>query len=151
MSDNEQNSPQESKTNPELEKLRSQVSDKGYDPNELAVFFLGGSEMVIGEVKDIYEGALVGSTVGIRNPKRYMRLQQVSGQGIAITLFVGDLDCVDEGTMWVNVPAAYWVRETSERAQIETLKLIMQYFNQRALSRAAEAGIELPTISRIKR
>ncbi len=132
----------------DVQEMMERIKDKGYDPSRLAVFFLDGKEMLIGEVdREVRQGAyedLLSETIWVRNPKRYMRIQQVTQAGVAITTFIGDLDAVDSGTIQVRAVAAYWLKDIGEESQRNTLKILLQYFEQKAQSRAAEAGLVFP-------
>lgn len=149
MNDDSNNSHSEMKI--ELEKVQKEIRDKGYDPDRLAVFFLDGKEMIIGEVTPtVYndnDSDLVGKSREVKNPKRYMRLQQLSQHGIAINTFIGDLDAVENGIIQIIAHAAYWLADIDEKSQIDTLKLLLNYFQQKVKNKAMEAGLTLPNTS----
>lgn len=150
MSDNSQSS-QDGKKH-ELEKIHDQLRDKGYKKlNMLAVFIIGNGDMILGEVVGTNHPTindfdnLVGRPIEVLNPKRYMRIQGMNAQtgAFSLNLFMLDFDCFEEGIMQVQAPAAYWLTATSIETQIETLKLLLKYFEARMINRARSAGLTI--------
>lgn len=127
----------------ELDKVHKFVRDNGINPDELAVFILGPNEMIIGEVNG--RASLLEPGIAVKNPKRYLRLQQATSQGLSIQLVLCDLDALTgDGQMYVRANAAYWLKEQSLEGQIGTLSLYIQYFKLKAANKAAEAGLIVP-------
>jgi hypothetical protein len=136
----------------DFEHLKEELK-KFYDTERLAVFMIGG-EQIIGEVVGIgsdnpSQNMIVGVPVQIRNPKRYMRLQKVNQQGtaVAVDFFVGALDGVehDGSVMQILAMAAYWIHELALPSQITFLKILDGFFKQKMIAKAMGAGLALPS------
>lgn len=133
----------------ELEKARTFAIENGIDPDKVAVFVLGPNEMVIGETDS---DQLLHADVTVKNPKRYLRLQSVSDQGLQINLILLDFDALKgDCRMHVKALAAYWVKDQSMEGQISTLSLFISYFKTRAQNRATEAGLIVPSSGILQR
>lgn len=163
MSNDSGNSPNgtTSKTTNELEQLRKEIGDKGYDLDHLAVVMVAAGEQLIGEVvghldagsstisKDPDPKLLVGVPVQLKNPKRFMRMQKVASDGsrISIDIFVGNLDAIEQDGSLVQAfsVAGYWLKDLGPESQLETLKVLAQYFINRTMSKAMGAGLSLPS------
>lgn len=150
LKDSIQDSRKEQQTKIELDKAYAFVKENGIVPENLAVFIMGPNEMIIGET--FSPELLPEYAVQVKNPKRYLRLQQAVNGALTINLVLLDFDALNgEGLMHVRASAAYWLNEQSLDGQISTLSLYIQYFKLRAANKAAEAGIIVPPSGILKR
>lgn len=163
MSSDSNNSPDavKSKMTTDLEQLKSELGEKAaFD--RLVVLMIGGGEQLVGEfdssfqpVVDPYSKTvddpirIVGTSIQIKNPKRYMRLQKVAANGSAVSVdyFIGALDGIDEdgSVMQVEATAGYWVKHLGVPSQISFLKILNGYFKHRMMNKAMASGLALPS------
>lgn len=125
-----------------IQDLKAELKEKyAIDVDKLIVAFLGGFDMVIGEfVPGCPEG------FALKNPKRLARFVHQSSQGIQVSMVINDLDLMGEtGGISFNHPIAnYSVDTQSDETKLNVYSLYKAYFEQKALQKAAAAGIVMP-------
>ena len=155
MSNDSQNSQDEM-----TQRLKTEVEKQKEELNKHKVVFPNliiaavGAEQFIGEIHHFLDSSmhaanergeteqLVGTPIEIRNPKRFIRLQQMRPDGnVSVATFVADLDAIDGGIIQVLPTMAYWVDKQSLVSQIEILKLLNKYFQSKM---ASSIGLTLP-------
>jgi hypothetical protein len=149
MTENSKRSPYAERTkttNSALLQVQASLREKGIKIDDLAVVNSGG-DILLGETNS---EDLLG-TILLKNPKRIMVLKQMGPGGLSINYMVGDLDFMSSGVVQVNPNYGYWLNDMDEEGQIEMLRLLLQFFDRRAQSRAVEAGLVLPGKEIVKR
>lgn len=138
--------PRELKLRNELATIHKDLHEKGLEAEDLAVFIIGSGEMIIGEcVKPGDGGSIADRIMSVKNPKRYLRIQVMKPDSMSVNQIIFDLDALEYGgKIDVKAPAAYWVRDQSVEGQITICAILMGYFQQKVMSRAAAAGIIAP-------
>jgi len=123
------------------------LRDKGVKVEDLAVIGLSSTEQLIGELitsqSEGEEKTLTGP-LKLRNPKRFLRMQQMTEQGLAIQFMIGDLDMMDSGTVQVRGTFGYMLEDMGVEGQTSMLKLYLDMIQRKHMNRAREAGLHLP-------
>ncbi len=112
------------------------------DPEKLAVFFIATGEQIMGESET--DDPKPGELVKVTNPKRILRLQQVQGGGVSISLMVGDLDLLEAGVVSLIPTLVYRVKDQNVDSQLSIYGLYEEYLERKLSNRAVESGIVLP-------
>lgn len=126
-----------------LDEIKTELRKYVDNLERLTVLYLGGSEQILGIVKDPIQDS--NAWVEVYNPVRIVRMvRQVDG-GMVITYLVSPFDMLD-GPGWANVkPNVYWgVAGQSERVQIGVLGMYLEFLEKERLKSAKEAGLILP-------
>lgn len=124
-----------------LEKVVAELEEKNVNPDGLCILFIGTGEQVIGWC----EGTPIpGQPVDVLNPKRILRLQQVQGSGISISLMVGDLDLIEGGKVSLVPQLVAKVRDQNQVSQLSIYELYKEFLDRKVANRAVEAGLVIP-------
>jgi hypothetical protein len=137
-----------SKETEALEQVHKMLGDK-VDIKTLAVLGLGPAEQIIGEIIGEPSSLVIGS-VKVKDPKRYLRIQQMTQEGLSISFMIGDLDMMDSGTVEARPNWGYYVKDMGTRGQTDLLRLYVDFLERRSVNRAKEAGLHLPTRGLLK-
>lgn len=127
-----------------LKELKTYLSEKGVDLTQM-MFVSSGSEQILG----IYGGESAGKLT-ILNPLRLFRIQRL-GQGgtMDINFMVGDYDMMTEDAHVTIVPQVFFRLDAQPvETQLGYGALIANFIDNKAKSRAAEAGIVMPQLVR---
>jgi hypothetical protein len=135
-----------------LSDLREEVFKYGkYPTTEALLVAMAGSEILIGSVdvqsSEYVSFAPVGRPTMLRNPKRIVRLSAMGPGGLQIQYVIGDLDLINEGIVWVQPHAAYYLQDLDEDSQINYLKLILDFFRRKAI---ADSGLVIPDTKTVR-
>jgi hypothetical protein len=134
------------KTEKEVALLQT-LEDAGVETQALAVFITGAGEQLIGECLEGYvlkNKSLVGVPYTVKNPKRFIRIQNVSREGMSIQFMIGDLDMIEEGEVEVIANIAYWLEKQGDTTREEMLALYVQFLERKIRNKAVAAGLVLP-------
>lgn len=156
MTTNSQSSQNEEKKSPAteaLDQLKKQLREKRIKVEDLVVVSINAGETIIGELitsQSQGEEKTLTGPLKVRNPKRIIRLQQMSQQGLSIQFMVGDLDMLESGTIQVRSNLGYLIEDISVESQTALLHLYRDFLDRKAENRAREAGLHLPTKGLLK-
>jgi hypothetical protein len=125
-----------------LKTMENDLTAEGVDPTLLAVCISAG-EMLYGEATET--GHEFGPLrVIMKNPRRFLRLQNLTDKGMQIRFLLVDLDHMSEGSIETYPTTFYWVRNLGEEARERMYGLMLQYIADMKTTRAARAGLHLP-------
>lgn len=127
-----------------LTELKKFLSEKGIDLTQM-MFVSSGSEQMLG----IYGGESAGKLT-LLNPLRLFRIQRISQAGsMDINFMVGDYDLMTEESLLTVVPQVFFRLDAQPvETQLAYGGLIANFLDNKAKSRAAEAGIVMPQLVR---
>jgi hypothetical protein len=113
----------------------------------LYVMTMATGEQLIGEVhpfnpKDDVEP---GKVMVVTNPKRIIRMTSQRSGGLEINIFVGEMDLLDAGFIYVIPQMMYQIILQPEGAQLAILGLYKEFLDRKVINRAEEAGLVVPT------
>lgn len=133
-----------SKSVSKIEELREKIEKSGVrNVDHLAVFVLGANEQVMGEVWDASIGLVNGCR--LMNPKRLIRIQQMTSIGMSISFMLGDFDLIEAGEMTIlDASCGYWICDQSDASQEALLGLYSDYLNRKSVNQARAAGLQVP-------
>lgn len=122
------------------EEMAKELAEKGVDVEKLIVLY-AGTEQVLGESQGMEDDG----EVGVLNPKRVLRLQQVVEGGVVISLMIGDLDFVHgKGPVFLRPYMFYNVSHQDEETKAGVYGSYLDYFKRKTLNKAEDAGLVLP-------
>lgn len=125
----------------ELTRVIAELEEKGVVATGLHILFISTGEQLIGWCETTPRP---GEVADVLNPKRIIRLQQVQGGGISISLMIGDLDLLEGGKVSVIPQLVCRVIEQSPESQLSVFGLYLEFLARKVANRAVEAGLVLP-------
>lgn len=123
--------------------MKAQLRESKYDFEKIAVFMITAGDQILGQVEGD-DPSLVGRSVTISSPKRFIRLQKATQTGLEMNFLVTDLDMIDDGTVQVHALVAYRLKDLNEESQGRYLGFLLDHLSQREQERRARSGIILP-------
>lgn len=135
-----------------LNELQRELTDKGVNIPRLCVAILGGNDQVFGEIVNDEGKVNPNEWVYIKDPKRFLRLQQMTQQGIVTNFIIGDMDMVESGKARFLPTGFYFISDLGEESQLAMLSLYMNFIDRKREATAREAGLVIPdrNVSRLK-
>lgn len=112
-----------------LAELKSALKEKKVSVEELYVFYLGNLEQIIGKSFEPAPGAICT----VEDPKRVIRITQVQGNGLSISMMVGDLDLLEAGKVKLIPQIVYKVTEQSDESQLAILTMYSEYLGKKSV------------------
>lgn len=125
-----------------LPALKAELSKRDVPWNQLAVLILTAGEQVIGVVSD--STVLVGQLVHVSSPRRFIRLQKATPEGLTIDFMIADLDMIEDGKIQVSAIAGYYLHDLSEESQGRYFATLLDHIDMKEQARIKQSGIIMP-------
>lgn len=116
-----------------LLEIDSEMKKFGVNPELLAVLGVNGSEQFIGEIQG-KPPEIVNKRICLKNPKRFMRVQQMTPQGLAVQFLIGDLDMVESGLIQVFASYGYYLTSLCDQSRGAMLELFLDFLRRKRSS-----------------
>lgn len=124
-----------------LQQMKDKVTDEGHVNVDALMVVMMGQEQVLGEcIGTTIEGQL---EITLKNPKRFLRLQQVQPGNFRIDFLIIDLDHMSSGKATFFPSGFYYLKDMDTLSQLRMLLLYATYLENKKVARAAQAGIKL--------
>jgi hypothetical protein len=131
-----------------IEDLKTALKSEGIENPDNICVVLMTTDSIIGETvrdEEAYESFLTEG-VSIRDPKRLVRIQRLTPEGLNVESAIIDFDMmVDGGSVLIRGQGVYFLTDLGPEGQVTLLKMLLGYFNTARKRRAAAVGIELDT------
>lgn len=126
----------------ELEEVKKSLTEKKIPVGSLTMLMTANGEQILGEVEG--SDPRPGEVLVVKNPKRVIRLQQMTQSGVSISFLVGDLDLLSEGSIKVIAISVYRVMDQSDDSAERILSVYNDYLSRKVAIKAEEAGLVVP-------
>lgn len=127
--------------NPEIE-YEKKLEAAGISTKDLCVLH-AGVDVIVGEVPDL-KGQIVGRTLVVKNPRRFLTLRQQTPRGLSVNSMIGPLETIEGGFIEIIPHMGFKVEEASSETKELLYGLYCDFLGILAQNRAAEAGIVIP-------
>lgn len=126
----------------EMKMFEEKLARAGIETKDLCVLH-AGTDVVVGEVPDL-RGQLVGRTLVVKNPRRFLTIRQQTPRGLSVNSMIGPLETIEGGSVEIIPHMGFKVEEASEETRTLIYGLYCDFLGILAQNRAEEAGIIVP-------
>ncbi len=132
--------------------IEGELRNKGWNVEKYVSFMITSGEQVVGELS-VFDQAFVkfdelldGRAVKIIGPKRFVRLQQMSPQGISVLMLIGEWDVVDpkEGHLWIKPITGFRWADQDLATYEELISMVEEFVKRSSMAKAMAAGLVMP-------
>jgi hypothetical protein len=127
--------------------LKTALTKEGVAHPDAICVAMMTTDAIIGESASAMEHHEAFDDYGfrIRNPKRLVRIQRITPEGLNVESAIIDFDMmVDGGEIVVRPQGVYFLTDLGPEGQITLLKMLLGYYDSARKRRAAAVGLELP-------
>jgi len=119
--------------------------DYGCNFSRVIIAYFNGSDFLIGEVMQVERSAsLAGQAIDLKNPIRFSILRQMRPEGMIETAVTMSLAFIDDEVVQIAPVAAQWATSLSSENQMKLAVNLIQYFEDKKMRSAVNAGLTLP-------